>query len=50
MCNFIYLLLTMLDFLCCMGFSLGVASRGNSLAVVHGLLIVVASPVAEHGI
>ena len=50
MCNFIYLLLTMLGFLCCMGFSLGVASRGNSLAVVHGLLIVVASPVAEHGI
>ena len=33
-----------------MGFSLGVASRGYSLAVVWGLLIVVVALVAEHGL
>ena len=31
------------------GFSLAVASRSSSLAVVRGLLIVVFSPMAEHG-
>ena len=35
---------------CCAGFSLVVANGGNSLVVVHGLLIVVASLVAEHGL
>ena len=33
---------------CCMSFSLVVASGGYSLAVVHKLLIMVASLVAEH--
>ena len=33
---------------CCVGFSLVVASRGCSVVVVHGLLILVASLVAEH--
>ena len=33
---------------CCAGFSLVVESRGCSLVVMHGLLIVVASLVAEH--
>ena len=33
---------------CCVGFSLVVASRGYSLVTVHGLLILVASLVAEH--
>ena len=28
--------------------SLGAAHRGSSLAVVHGLLIAVASPIVEH--
>ena len=32
------------------GLSLVAASRGYSLAAVHGLLIAVASLVAEHGI
>ena len=33
----------------CMGFSLVVASGGYSLVVMHRLLIVAASLVAEHG-
>ena len=33
---------------CCMGFSLAVVSRDYSQATVHGLLIAVASLVAEH--
>ena len=33
---------------CCVGFSLAVAGWSYSLVLVHGLLIVVASPVAEH--
>ena len=37
----------MLGLPCCLGFSLIVASRGHSLAVVHRLLIAVA-PVVEH--
>ena len=37
--------------LCCpVGFSLVTARGGSSLIVVHGLLIVVASPGAEHGL
>ena len=35
---------------CCSGFSLVAASRGCSLAAVHGLLIVVASLVGEYGL
>lgn len=33
---------------CCMGFSLGTASRGYSLVLVHGLLIAEGSFVVEH--
>ena len=43
---FIYLLLAV----CCCGGSLVLASGGYSLVLVHGLLIVAASLVAEHGI
>ena len=43
------LFLTVLGHHDCMGFSLGVESRGCSLAVVHRLLIVVTSLGAEHG-
>ena len=32
------------------GFSLVAGSRGYSLAEAHGLLLVVASPVVEHGL
>ena len=39
--------LAVLDFCCCLGFSLAVASRRYSLVVVHGLLIAV---VSEHGL
>ena len=35
---------------CCVGFSLVAASGGYSLVVLHGLLIVVASLVGEHGL
>ena len=35
---------------CCAGFSLVVASGGSSRVAVHGLLIAVASLVAEHGL
>ena len=40
----------MLGLCCCKGFSLVEESGGCSLAVVGRLLIVVASPVAEHGL
>ena len=40
--------LTVLGLHCCVGFSLVVASRGYSLAAVHGLVIAVDSLV-EHG-
>ena len=40
----------MLGLRCCTGFSLVVANEGYSLGVVHRLLIVVASLVAEHGL
>ena len=46
----IYLFLTVLGLCCHRGFSLVVASTGHSLVVVSGLLIVVASSVAEHGL
>ena len=39
----IYLILTVLGFHCCAGFSGVVANRSYSLVVVHGLLIAVAS-------
>ena len=42
--------LAVLDFCCCLGFSLAVASRRYSLVVVHGLLNAVASLVSEHGL
>ena len=41
------LFLAALGFLCCVGFSLGAASRGYSLVTVGGLLVVVASLAAE---
>ena len=47
--KFIYLL-AVLGLCCCMGFSLVVVSRGCSLVTVPGLLIVMASFVAEQGI
>jgi len=40
----------MVGLCCCEGFSLVVASRGYSLVTVRGLLITVASLVAEHGL
>ena len=45
----IYLRVAVLGLRCCAGFSLVVASRGYSRIAVHGLLIAVASLVAEHG-
>ena len=42
-----YLFMAVLDFHCCEGFSLVAVSRGYSLVVVRGFLIVVASLVAE---
>ena len=45
-----YLLLAVLGLHCFEGFSLVVASGGYSLVAVHGLLTVVASLVAEHGL
>ena len=47
---FIYLFLAMLGLLCCAGFSLAVANRGCSLAVVCRLLTAVASLAVEYGI
>ena len=44
------LFLTLLGHHDCVGFSLVVESRGHSLAVVHRLLTVVTSLVAEHGL
>ena len=43
-----YLVLVVLSLRCCMGCSLVVVSRGYPLVAVCGLLIVVASLVAEH--
>ena len=42
--------LVILGLCCCAGFSLVVANGGNSLVVVHGRLIAVASLVAERGL
>ena len=47
---FYYLFLAVLGHLSTYGLSLVVASGGYSLGVVHGLLIVVASLVAEYGL
>ena len=46
--NCIYLFLAVLSLGCCAGFSLVVESGGYSLVAVCGLLILVASLVAEH--
>ena len=43
-----YLFLAVLGLHYCMGFSLAAVSRGYSVVVVHGLLIAVASLVAQH--
>ena len=48
--TYLILFLAVLGIHCCMGFSLVVKSRSYSLVVEHGLLIVVASLVAEHGL
>ena len=48
--NFIYLVLAVLGLYCREGFSLVVASRGYSVAVVHELLLASASLVPEHGL
>ena len=47
---FTYLFLAVLGLCCCTGFSLVVASGGYSPVAVPGLLIVVASLVAEPGL
>ena len=47
---FVCLFLAGLGLCCFEGFSLVPASRGHSLVVVHGLLIEVASLVAEDGL
>ena len=46
--DFIYLFMALLGFTCCAGFSLVAVSGGYSLVAVCGLLIPVASLVAEH--
>ena len=49
--NFIYLfILAVLGLLCCTGFSLVAEFRDYSPVAVCGLLIAVASLVAEHGL
>ena len=47
---FIYLFLTALGLCCCEGFSLVAARRGLLFVVMRGLLIAVASLVADHGL
>ena len=44
----LFLFLAVLDPLCCSSFSLVGASGGDSLVAMRGLLIAVASLVAEH--
>ena len=46
--TFIYLFLAALGLQCCIGFSLVAESGGYSLVEVGGLLVAVASLVAEH--
>ena len=49
--NFVYLLLTVLGLPCCAGvFFLVAVSGGCSLVEVHGLLVAIASLVAERGL
>ena len=48
--NFIYLLTALRGLCCCMSFSLVVANGAYPLVVVCGLLIVVASLIAERGL
>ena len=48
--SFVYLFLAVLGLHCSAGFSLVVASGGYSLVAVCGLLIAVASLIAEHGL
>ena len=48
--HFIYLSLAVLGVRCCVGFSLVAASWGYFYVAVCGLLIVVASPVAEYSL
>ena len=48
--NFIYLFLAVLGLRFCVEFSLVAVSRCYLLIAVHGLLIAVASLVAEHGL
>ena len=48
--NNVYLFLSVLCLGCYSGFYLVTASRGYSLVVVPGLLIAMASLVAEHGL
>ena len=45
----IYIIVIVLGLCCCAGFSLVAAGRGYSVIAVGGLLIVVASVIAEHG-
>ena len=47
---FFPVLLAVLNLCFCVSFPLVVLNRGYSLVVVHGLLIAVVSPVAEHGL
>ena len=49
-CHFFFFFLALLCLHCFSGFSLVVMTGGYSLAVVGGLLTVVASFVAEHGL
>ena len=46
--NFVYLFLAVLGLPHCIGFSLVAPSGGHFPVMAQGLLIVVASPVAEH--
>ena len=48
--NVLFILGAALVLSCCTGFSLVAASRGYSLVAVLGLLIAVASPIAEDGL
>ena len=48
--NFIYLFSAVLGLCCCMDFSQIAASGASLLVAVRGLLTVVASLVAEHGL
>ena len=45
-----YLFMAVLGLCCCVGFSLGTEKGGYSPVAVQGLLIAVASLVAEHGL